>query len=169
MTRPRSLRQERRLIAVGLRAQGRTWVEIAAVFQQRYRVNARLALRLAHGWSQPQAAEQWNRRWPDDPKTFKNLSYWEVWPAASGHAPSLTVLDRLAELYECSVADLLADVGDHRALDAHHHATARPAPALSADGAVRELVDLVQTAVGHALVACLASGPSAVAELRRHR
>jgi hypothetical protein len=99
---------------------------------------------------------------------FKNFSYWEVWPAASGYAPSLVVLDRLAELYECSVGDLLADVGDHRALDAHHHATTRRNGA-AADGAVRELVELVQTAVGRALVACLASGPSAVMEPWSHR
>ncbi len=146
MPRPRSLRHQQRLIAAGLRAQGRTWVEIAAVFQQRYRVNARVALRLAHGWSQRQAAEQWNRRWPNDPKTFKNLSYWEVWPAPSGY------------------------VGDHRALDIHHRATAHQRGA--ADGAVRELVELVQTAVSRALVGCLASGPpspSAVAELGRER
>jgi tetratricopeptide (TPR) repeat protein len=62
-------------------------------------------------------AEEWNRRWPDELKTHKNVSYWELWPADTGHAPSLTVLSRLAELYECSVSDLLVDVGDHRDLD----------------------------------------------------
>jgi hypothetical protein len=169
MPRPRSLRHQQRLVAAGLRVQGRTWVEIAAVLRQRPGVNARVALRLAHGWSQRQAAEQWNRRWPDDPKTFKNLSYWEVWPAPSGYAPSLAVLDRLAQLYQCSVGDLLADVGDHRALDPHHRATARHHGGV-ADGAMRELVELVQTAVGRALVGCLASGPppsSTVVELGR--
>ncbi len=173
MSRPRSRRQEQRLLAAGLRVQGMTWVEIAAVFRQRYRVNARVALRLAHGWSQSQAAEQWNRRWPNDAKTFKNFSYWEVWPTPSGYAPSLAVLGRLAELYACSVADLLADVGDCRALDPYHCATAAAGqlgPAVSsADSAVRELVDQVQTAVGRVLVACLTSGPRARVELRRER
>ncbi len=84
-----------------------------------------------------------------------------IWPAARGYAPSLVVLDRLAQLCECSIGDLLADVGDHRALDAHQRATAHRNGV--ADGAVRELVELVQTAVGRALVACLASGPSVVA------
>src|ERR1035438_6420813 len=54
------------------------------------------------GWIQREAAEAWNARWPDEPKTFKNFSYWEVWPSGTGHAPSLDTLARLAELYECS-------------------------------------------------------------------
>jgi hypothetical protein len=85
-------------------------------------VNARIAFRLVHGWSQPRAADEWNKRWPADPKTFKNFSYWEVWPAPTGHAPSLDVLARLAELYDCCVADLLADCGDFRHNDSEYQA-----------------------------------------------
>jgi hypothetical protein len=110
---PRSLRQAQSLLAGQLRAHGRTWAEIAAEFRAAYRVNARVALRLVHGWSQPQAAAWWTARWPDDPKTFKNFSYWELWPGGTGHAPSLDTLDRLAQLYECSVTDLLADCSDY--------------------------------------------------------
>jgi transcriptional regulator with XRE-family HTH domain len=88
---------------------------IAAVLRDRYGLNARIAMRLAHGWSQAKAAEAWNDRWPDDHKCFKNFSYWENWPSPTGHAPSLAVLDRLAQLYECDVADLLAGWGEHTA------------------------------------------------------
>ncbi|HEY6424509.1 MAG TPA: hypothetical protein VIY28_14925 [Pseudonocardiaceae bacterium] len=87
------------------------------MLRQRYRLNARVALRYAHGWSQRQAAEEWNRRWPDELKTFKNFSYWESWPGSTGHAPSFDNLSKLAELYECAVSDLLGDLPDFRHLD----------------------------------------------------
>jgi len=111
--KPRSVRQAQALLASQLRGEGRTWAQIAAEFRTTYRVNPRVALRQAHGWSQPQAAARWTARWPDDPKTFKNFSYWEQWPGQTGHAPSLDTLDRLAQLYQCKVTDLLADCDDY--------------------------------------------------------
>jgi hypothetical protein len=96
-----------------MRQAGNTWAEIGVAFQAAYRVNPRVAMRQAHGWSQPQAAEEWTRLWPDDPKTFKNFSYWEQWPGQTGHAPSLETLDRLARLYHCRVTDLLGDCRDY--------------------------------------------------------
>lgn len=113
--KPRSVRQAQALQAAQLRQQGRSWAEIGAVFQVAYRVNPRVALRQAHGWSQPQAAERWTELWPDDPKTFKSFSYWEQWPGQTGHSPSLDTLDRLARLYECKVTDLLTDGQDYGA------------------------------------------------------
>ncbi|NUR63835.1 MAG: hypothetical protein HOV87_35015, partial [Catenulispora sp.] len=116
MTRkPRSLKQIQAQLADQLRATDHSWAEIGREFQRRFHVNARVALRQARGWTQPEAAERWNRRWPEDPKTFKNFSYWEAWPSATGYAPSLEVLDRMAQLYECSVADLLSDLHDYGA------------------------------------------------------
>lgn len=111
--KPRSRRQEQTQAAQELRARGWTWAQVAADFCGRYRVNARVAHRLARGWSQREAADAWNARWPDDPKTFKNFSTWELWPSSTGHAPSLTTLDRLAQLYECTAGDLLTDMPNH--------------------------------------------------------
>lgn len=117
MAELRSRKQERDHLVRSLRTNGRSWVEIAEVLRQRYRVNVRVALRYAHGWSQRQAADEWNKRWPDELKTFKSFSYWEMWPSSTGHAPSLDTFGRLAELYQCAVSDLLADLPDFRHLD----------------------------------------------------
>jgi hypothetical protein len=89
-------------------------------------VNARVAFRLAHTWSQRQAAEEWNRRWPDDLKTFKNFSYWEIWPSTTGYAPSLYVLTKLAQLYECNVSDLVIDLPGFRHHDSAHRELVTP-------------------------------------------
>ncbi len=113
--KPRSRRQEQIRAALELRAQGWSWARVAAEFRVRYKVNARAAQRMARGWSQREAADAWNARWPDDPKTFKNFSAWELWPGPTGHAPSLTTLDRLARLYECAPGDLLADLPNYGA------------------------------------------------------
>jgi hypothetical protein len=50
----------------------------------------------------------------------QNCSYWELWPSSTGYAPSLEVLGRLAELYECSVGDLLSDYADFRDRDVEY-------------------------------------------------
>ncbi|MGH8964212.1 MAG: hypothetical protein ACRDXB_02620, partial [Actinomycetes bacterium] len=117
MGEPRSHKQQREQLVRALRAQGKSWVEIAEALRQRYRFNARVALRYAHGWSQRRAADEWNQRWPDELKTFKVFSYWEQWPSSTGHVPTFDNLSKLAELYECAVTDLLVDLPDFRHRD----------------------------------------------------
>jgi len=102
--------------AGALRALGWSYRRIAKHWQRGYRLNARLAFRLARGWTQDEAARQWNARWPADLKTSKAFSYWESWPAPGGRAPSPGVLQRLAELYLCRPGDLLDGI-DYGALD----------------------------------------------------
>jgi hypothetical protein len=99
------------------REEGLTWTQIGTMVSAEFQVNRLVAMRLAHGWSQRDAADEWNARWPDDIKTFKNYSYWENWPSPTGYAPSPHVLTRLAELYQCAVRDLVADHADFRHLD----------------------------------------------------
>jgi transcriptional regulator with XRE-family HTH domain len=117
MSELRSPKQQREQLVRSLRAEGKSRVEVAEALRQRYRLNARVAFRYAHGWSQRQAADEWNQRWPDELKTFKTFSYWEQWPSSTGHIPSFDNLSKLAELYECAVSDLLMDLPDFRHRD----------------------------------------------------
>lgn len=118
----RSVKREQRELAVRMRAEGNTWVEISDVIRTRYGVSARAAIRLAHGWSQDRVAHEWCARWPDEPKAAKNISTWETWPH-SGHAPSLDTLERLAQIYGCDIGDLLVDLPGYRDRDEAHIAS----------------------------------------------
>jgi tetratricopeptide (TPR) repeat protein len=104
-----------------LRAAGWTYRRIAGEWRQRYGFNSRVAFRLAHGLTQADVARRWNEQWPDpdSPKTAKQVSYWELWPAASGRCPSIETLNRLAFLYQCSAGELL-DGEDYSHLDSVH-------------------------------------------------
>ncbi len=105
-------------LSAELRGQNRTYREIAERIRREHRVNTRVAFRMAHGLTQAQVAERWNVQWPDAeaPKTDKQISYWEAWPAPSGRAPSPETLNRLAFLYRCNAGELL-DGDDYSHLD----------------------------------------------------
>lgn len=120
-----SSRQQLADFVVALIREGRPRAKIAEAIRRRYNVNARVSFRLMHGWSQREVADRWNERWPSEPKTAKNISYWEQWPSKTGYAPSLDVLDRLAQLYGCRVADLLADGRDYQSTEG---ASVSPSP-----------------------------------------
>jgi len=100
-----------------LRARGMAWAQIAAQLRVESNRGPLAAMRVAHGWTQQTAAEEWNKHWPEDKKTFKNFSYWENWPGDSGYPPHLPTLLRLAELYQCAMSDLTEGLGDFRHLD----------------------------------------------------
>ncbi len=67
-------------------------------------LNPREAARLSHGWTQQQAADEFNELWPDPehPCTRKHVSNWET-----SRQPSLETLNRLARVYRCAAGDLL--------------------------------------------------------------
>jgi hypothetical protein len=119
-----------------LRALGWSYRRIAAHWQRAHGLGVRLAFRLAHGWTQEDAARRWNERWPASPKTGKSFSYWETWPAVGGRAPSPLALARLAELYLCRPGDLL-DGRDHGVLDAGLDAGERRGGPCPGDGRPR--------------------------------
>lgn len=111
----RSVRAEQAQLAHAMRGTGCSWRQVADAFVARWGLSYLQAFRLAHGLSQEQAADRYNRAWhPDRPLTGKNISYWELWPAKTGKEPPLNKLTRLAEVYECSLADLVADIGQNR-------------------------------------------------------
>ncbi|MGW4215214.1 helix-turn-helix domain-containing protein [Lentzea sp. NPDC004789] len=109
-----SQRHDQEELVTKLREAGTSRPDIVAALRLQHGLNARQAWRVINGWTQREVAELWSRTWPDDIKDAKRISSWETWPHGSGHVPPLDQLDKLASLYRCSVADLVADFGDHR-------------------------------------------------------
>lgn len=113
MTRKhRSRRARLAATSASLRSQGSSWADVAACFQREEGVPPLVAFRLAHGLTQRQLAEQWNRLFVGESGsgaiTDKQISYWESWPHA-GHEPSLRTLKRLARIFECNIGELIED------------------------------------------------------------
>jgi transcriptional regulator with XRE-family HTH domain len=105
---------EQRRVAGRLRGEGYSWAQIAHTLREQYKLNGFAAVRQAHSWTQQQAAEEWCRRWPDDPITQKTISAWETWEGNRRGTPSLHRLARLAQIYEVTASDLLAGWADFR-------------------------------------------------------
>lgn len=98
-----------------MRGNGCSWRQVADEFVRQWGLTYLQAFRLAHSWSQEEAANHYNSRWcPDRPLSGKHISYWELWPSKSGKEPSLRRLSQLAEVYECTVSDLLSDLGSKK-------------------------------------------------------
>lgn len=144
MSRPyRSRRAKLSALSTDLRAQGCSWSEIAARFRSEEGVPPLVAFRLAHGLTQRELAERWNRLFLGEDGSGaiadKHISYWETWPQA-GHEPSLRTLKRLARLFECDISELVED-GSFRHLDAARREDGAPASAAGRSPAAGDRLD----------------------------
>lgn len=98
-----------------MRATGMSHHEIAIEFARRYRLRPRAAYRVAHGWTQHQAADRINayaaRAGLDPegtaPMTAPRLSEVENWPRPARRRPTPQILALLAEVYECDLHALV--------------------------------------------------------------
>lgn len=108
MLRHRDRRTELAALRAELAGTGMPVDRIATLLRKHFRCNSLAAWRHAHGLTQQQVADRWNQLWPSDrPLTYKQIGYWEAWPARSGRPPSIEGLSRLARIYRCRTADLL--------------------------------------------------------------
>lgn len=123
-----SLRAEQRTLREKMRGLGLNHRQIAAEFARRYRLRPRAAWRHAYGWSLKEAAERINDYTACtglDPSgttvtmTSSHLCEYENWPGPgakpSGRKPTVYVLSLLANIYQCTVHDLL-DLADYEHL-----------------------------------------------------
>ncbi|ETA01232.1 hypothetical protein CcI156_17720 [Frankia sp. CcI156] len=124
MTRP-SLRAEQDELRTRMRAAGMSHDEIAVEFARRYKLRPRAAHRIAHGWTQAQAANHINahaaRTGLDPhgtaPMTTPRLSELENWPLPNNRRrPTPQLLALLAEVYGTSIHNLI-DLDDRENLN----------------------------------------------------
>jgi hypothetical protein len=147
VSKSRSLREEQARLTRIMRGDGCSWRQVADEFALRWGYSYLQAFRLAHGLSQEAAAGHYNNKWkPQRPLTGKYISYWEMWPARTGKEPPLDKLGMLASVYECSISDLLTNVGDHRRLDSAFERLSDSTPGLSKDALTTLTTRLVATA-----------------------
>ncbi|WP_239311574.1 helix-turn-helix transcriptional regulator [Frankia sp. Cj3] len=122
MNRP-SQRVEQDELRTRMHATGMSHHEIAIEFARRYRLRPRAAYRVAHGWTQQQAADRINAHAvragldPEGaaPMTAPRLSEVENWPHPARRRPTPQILAPLAEVYGCDL-HALVDVDDREHL-----------------------------------------------------
>ncbi|CUU58764.1 Helix-turn-helix domain-containing protein [Parafrankia irregularis] len=122
MNKP-SQRVEQDELRTRMRATGMSHHEIAIEFARRYRLRPRAAYRVAHGWTQQQAADRINAHAtragldPEGtaPMTAPRLSEVENWPRPARRRPTPQLLALLAEVYGCDL-HALVDVDDREHL-----------------------------------------------------
>jgi len=172
----KSLRHEQARMCAELLAQKASIDLVAAELARRFNLRPRAAYRVAHGWTQQQAADRVNavtaRSGVDGAGAASmdasRICNFEVWPTG-GRRPSLRVLKLLAITYGTTIAHLV-DVDDRRAMSendrlllgdlaAPRNSTAEgpmplsvPTPALIDIDLARQAVDrtLGRTSVSHA-------------------
>ncbi|WP_369809390.1 hypothetical protein [Frankia sp. QA3] len=113
------LRAEQNELRARMRTAGMTHEEIAVEFGRRFRLRPRVAHRIAHGWTQTQAAIRINAhaaRVGLDPNgtatmTAPRLSEVENWPVPPRRRPTPQLLALLADVYGCDLQSLL-DLAD---------------------------------------------------------
>jgi hypothetical protein len=108
-------RVEQEELRARMRAVGMSHDEIAVEFARRYRLRPRAAHRVAHGWTQQQAANHINTHAaragldPDGtaPVNAPRLSELENWPLPLRRRPTPQLLALLAEVYGTSIHNLI--------------------------------------------------------------
>ncbi|ABD13343.1 hypothetical protein ThrDRAFT_04668 [Frankia casuarinae] len=124
MPRP-SQRVEQDELRARMRAVGMSHDEIAIEFGRRYRLRPRAAHRVAHGWTQQQAANHINTHAVHvgldphgaAPMTAPKLSELENWPLPNNRRrPTPQILALLAEVYDTSIHNLI-DLDDREHFD----------------------------------------------------
>ncbi len=105
---------DREALRAQLTAVGMGVPAIAAELRARFGYRPRPAYRFAHGWSQDDAAREYNARHHTDTMTRERVSDYETWPHG-GRRPSPPTLANLASLYGATPADL-CDLDDLAAM-----------------------------------------------------
>ncbi|MER5322257.1 helix-turn-helix transcriptional regulator [Streptosporangium roseum] len=113
-------RAERAALCEEMKQAGCSLAEIVMEMRARWRMRPREAWRQAHGWTLQQVADRIDVAAVNLPGSAlasdaSLVGKWERWPATAGRRPSLRALTLLADVYGCTVEDLL-DLEDRRAL-----------------------------------------------------